>query len=286
MSSNKSPSNSLVIVVVLILILLLGGFIYWNSTREAEPETPVAPMPQPVTPAPAPVAPPEPAPEPEPAPIPEPEPEPAPEPAPEPEPEPVAELPPLNESDDFVAGELSQAAAPELIKLVVPEETVRKTVRAVIGVSEGRLVNQYRPVMSPLPTMGVTQTAGGADPEYQLTEKNFERYEQHIALMESIPPENLATMYTSMAPMFNEAYAEQGLEGDFRNVVLEAVNTLLATPDIDEPLTLKRPTVMYKYADSEIEALPEPQKLMLRIGPENRERVKAYLREFKQALEE
>lgn len=286
MSSNKSPSNTLVIVVVLILILLLGGFIYWNSIREAEPETPVTPMPQPVTPAPVPAAPPEPAPEPEPEPAPEPEPTPAPEPAPEPEPEPVVELPPLNESDDFVAGELSQAASPELIKLVVPEETVRKTVRAVIGVSEGRLVNQYRPVMSPLPTMGVTQTAGGADPEYQLTEKNFERYEQHIALMESIPPESLATMYTNMAPMFNEAYAEQGLEGDFRDVVLEAVNTLLTTPDIDEPLTLKRPTVMYKYADSEIEALPEPQKLMLRIGPENRERVKAYLREFKQALEE
>ena len=62
--------------------------------------------------------------------------------------------------------------------------------------------------------------------------------------MDSIPPENLAQMYDTMAPMFDEAYAEQGLEGEFRKVVLEAVNTLLATPDIDGPLTLKRPTVM------------------------------------------
>lgn len=284
MSNSKSPSNLLVIAVVLIIILVLGGFIYWSKNKEVEPETiPTPPAPQPAAPMPEPTPEPEPAPEPEPEPAPEPEPVATPEPEIEPEPEVV--LPPLNESDDFVSGELNQAAPPELVKLVVPEETVRKTVRAIIGVSEGRLVNQYRPVLSPLPTMGVTQTAGGAEPEYQLTDENYERYEKHIALMDSIPPENLAQMYDTMAPMFDEAYAEQGLEGEFRKVVLEAVNTLLATPDIDEPLTLKRPTVMYKYADPDIESLPEPQKLMLRIGPENRAKVKAYLETFKEALE-
>ena len=42
---------------------------------------------------------------------------------------------------------------------------------------------------------------------------------------------------------------------------------------------------MYTFADPKLEALPDPQKLMLRMGPENRKRVKAYLEELKVELE-
>ncbi|MDO3381934.1 DUF3014 domain-containing protein [Gilvimarinus algae] len=286
MNDSRSSSNVPVIIVVLVLIALLAGFIYWYNTRQTEPEPVTAAPTAPVPAVPAPAPKPEPAPEPEPEPQPAPEPEVVEPPAPEPIPEPKVELPPLNESDDFVAEQLqSDIQKPELLNLVVPEEVVRKTVRAVIGVSENRLVNQYRPVLSPLPTMGITQTAGGPEPEYRLTEENYQRYNKHIALMQSVEPATLAATYRSLEPMFEEAYAEQGLEGSFRDALLQAVDNLLATPDVEGPFTLKRPAVMYKYADPELEALPEPQKLMLRIGPDNREKVEAYLREFKRALE-
>ncbi|WP_339898483.1 DUF3014 domain-containing protein [uncultured Gilvimarinus sp.] len=281
MSESKAPNNTVVLVIAVIVIVLLGGFIYWYKTSAPEPELTPAP---PVA-APEPVAP---APEPKPAPVPEPEPEPEVEPEPVAEvapPEPEVELPPLDSSDEFVNEQLTPEVEAPLLGLIVPDEVVRKTVRAVIGVADNRLVNQYRPVMSPLPTMKVIETTSGPDAEYRLTEDNYQRYERHLKLMESIEPATLASMYQEMAPIFNEAYAEQGLEGDFKEVALNAIDNMLATPEVNKPLTLQRPAVMYTFADPKLEALPDPQKLMLRMGPENRKRVKAYLEELKVELE-
>ncbi|MDO3387024.1 DUF3014 domain-containing protein [Gilvimarinus sp. SDUM040013] len=288
MKDSSTAGNAVAIIAIVIVIALLGGFIYWYQSQQATPDT--LPTPVPVQ-APAPVQPaptPEPVIEPEPI-IETPEPEPVdpvtPEPVPEPEiAEPEIELPPLNESDAFVSEQIAPESSDELTALIVPDEVVRKTVRAAISIANNRLVNQYRPVLSPLPTLGVTQISGGPDAEYELTEANYRRYDKHIALMESIEPAALARIFTTLEPMFDEAYAEQGLEGKFRPVLLNAIDNMLATPEVTKTLTLKRPAVMYKYTDPELEALSDPQKLMLRIGPENRAKVKAYLEKFETEL--
>ncbi|WP_049723856.1 DUF3014 domain-containing protein [Gilvimarinus polysaccharolyticus] len=282
MSKDKASNNTAMAVIAVIVIVLLGGFIYWYKTSAPEP----APVPTPPVAVPTAVIPkPAPAPEPAPAPVIEPAVEP---PAPvvsdiEP-PAPKVELPPLDSSDEFVAEQLKPKVDATLLGLIVPDEVVRKTARAIIGISDNRLVNQYRPVLSPLPTMKVEETSSGPDAEYRLTDDNFKRYQRHLTLMESIEPATLADMYQELAPIFNEAYAEQGLDGDFKEVLLNAINNMLATPEVNKPITLKRPAVMYTFADPKLEALPDPQKLMLRMGPENQKRVKAYLEAFKAEL--
>jgi hypothetical protein len=287
MSESKAPNNAAVLLIAVIVIALLGGLLYWyNTSAPNEPQI----TPTPTVTAPEPVAPkPQPAPKPAPQPAPAPEPQPAaPEPEPKPEPEPVkaeVTLPPLDSSDEFIGEQLKPNIKPSLLGLIVPDELARKTVRAVIGVSDNRLVNQYRPVRSPLPTLKVEQINAGLDAKYRLTDDNFKRYERHLKLMESIEPATLASLYQDMAPIFNEAYAEQGLDGNFKEVALNAIDNLLATPEVNRPLTLERPGVMYTFADPALEALPDPQKLMLRIGPKNRKRVEAYLQELKAELE-
>ena len=42
----------------------------------------------------------------------------------------------------------------------------------------------------------------------------------------------------------------------------------------------------YKYADDRLESLNEPQKQLLRTGPDNMRRIKAKLRELKVLVEE
>lgn len=284
MKDSSTSGNVFAVVAIVMVIALLGGFIYWYQNQASqEPSQPVA-VPEPI-PAPSPAAP-EPAAEPvaaEPEPIPPAEPEPRPVQEPE-KPAPQPELPALNDSDSFVSEQIAPVANAELTSLIVPDEIVRKTVRAVIGVANNRLVNQYRPVLSPLPTLGVSQISGGIDAEYELTEANYRRYDKHIALMESIDPATLASLLNTLEPLFDEAYAEQGLTGNFRQVLIDAIDNILATPEVEKTLILKRPAVMYKYADPELEALPEPQKLMLRIGPDNRAKVKSYLSALKEHL--
>ncbi|MBT6549201.1 MAG: DUF3014 domain-containing protein, partial [Gammaproteobacteria bacterium] len=50
------------------------------------------------------------------------------------------------------------------------------------------------------------------------------------------------------------------------------------------PFQLVKPSVMYLYADTRLEELANMNKQLIRLGPENSARLKAKLREFKQAL--
>ena len=49
---------------------------------------------------------------------------------------------------------------------------------------------------------------------------------------------------------------------------------------MEGPYQLVKPSVMYLYADAEIENLLEVQKQLIRIGPDNTSILKAKLREF------
>ena len=85
-------------------------------------------------------------------------------------------------------------------------------------------------------------------------------------------------MYTQWYPRFQEAYRELGYpNGSVNDPLVEAIDTLLATPTSVGPLAVVQPKVLWEFADPRLEALPAGQKIMLRMGPENADRVKAKL---------
>ncbi|MGI9288447.1 MAG: DUF3014 domain-containing protein, partial [Pseudomonadales bacterium] len=49
-------------------------------------------------------------------------------------------------------------------------------------------------------------------------------------------------------------------------------------------IELVRPSVYYKFADKELEKLKPTQKLLLRMGPDNRAAIKEKLEAFKEKL--
>jgi hypothetical protein len=59
------------------------------------------------------------------------------------------------------------------------------------------------------------------------------------------------------------------------------IDNLLQTPEITTPVQLTQPKVFYEFADTELEARPAGQKLLIRMGPENARAIKAKLREFR-----
>ena len=67
-------------------------------------------------------------------------------------------------------------------------------------------------------------------------------------------------------------------------VLIEAIDTLLDTPEVKMPVEVYTDSVMYKYADERLESLSDPQKQLLRTGPDNMRRIKAKLRELKDSL--
>jgi hypothetical protein len=270
----KNSSTTMIVIVVLALIAVAAAFFF---LRDGEPAvSPTATTPVAVTPqamasssaaSVAPIveyAPPQPAIE-------------------------VEPLPGLNDSDSSVLAALQQLRGEGLLQLLVPQELLRKFVLAVNNVAEGKVIHEYRPIVSPPPpfiadTFSVMVEGAAVDQE-RVSPNNFQRYEPYVTTLALIDSDAAVAVYRRFYPLLEEAFRELGLKKpNFHSVMIAAVDNILAAPDAQGDLLLVRPKVFYQYADPALETLPQTHKLMLRMGPENARSVKASLRQLRARL--
>jgi len=103
--------------------------------------------------------------------------------------------------------------------------------------------------------------------------------------VKSTDPKALAAVYFRLYPLFQQAYENLGYPGKyFNDRMVLAIDSLLATPDVQGPIELVRPKVFYQFADPKLEALPAGQKLLIRMGPQNASIIKAKLQQFRAAI--
>lgn len=207
-------------------------------------------------------------------------------------PRPVVEvdpLPTLNESDSSILAALQQLRGEGLLQLLVPQELIRKFVLAVNNLAEGKVIHEYRPVVSPPPPF-VAETfsvmiEGTAVDQERVAPANFQRYEPYVTTLALIDSDAAVAVYRRFYPLLEEAFRELGLKKpNFHSVLIAAIDNILAAPDAQGDLLLVRPKVFYQYADPALEQLPQTHKLMLRMGPENARSVKASLRQLRARL--
>jgi Protein of unknown function (DUF3014) len=65
---------------------------------------------------------------------------------------------------------------------------------------------------------------------------------------------------------------------------VEVIDHLLEAPELHRPALLSQPKVLYEFADPKLEDLSAGQKILLRMGRENAVKMKAKLREIREAL--
>lgn len=265
-------------IAVIAVVVLLALWLLFSQDK---------PEPQPVNLLPPELSEPQPA-EPEQAPEPEAEtiaaePEPV---AVEPRTEPVAVapepmIPPLDESDAEVKQRLLALDwKPGLAGLFITENMLRSFAVQVDNIAQGQLTKGYR-LLQPLEQ----KFSLPDDAPMQLEQSSFSRYTPYIQLLESVEPAQMVKLFNRYEPLLQQAYAEQGYPDElFKNKLIAAIDMLLATPEVSYPLALKRPSVVYEFADPTLEQLPAAQKQMLRLGPDNQRRVKVLLRQYRQLL--
>ncbi len=201
----------------------------------------------------------------------------------------VDPLPTLNESDSSILAALQQLRGEGLLQLLVPQELIRKFVLAVNNLAEGKVIHEYRPVVSPPPPF-VAETfsvmiEGAAVDQERVAPANFQRYEPYVTTLALIDSDAAVAVYRRFYPLLEEAFRELGLKKpNFHSVLIAAIDNILAAPDAQGDLLLVRPKVFYQYADPALEQLPQTHKLMLRMGPENARSVKASLRQLRARL--
>jgi len=214
---------------------------------------------------------------------PEPDPEPAPDFVAQAPPEPLPPLPALEESDDPAQAALAAAAGETLVdEYLVESDVVRKLVATIDNLPRDTLWIEARAV----PPIAERFLVRGAEGERVIAPANSARYAAFVLLADAVDSAALAAAYRRHYPLLQQAFEELGYTGrQFHNRLLEVIDHLLATPEIQGPIRVEQPHVRYRFADPELEALSSGQKILLRIGAENATILRAKLAELRTELE-
>jgi hypothetical protein len=189
-------------------------------------------------------------------------------------------LPGLSESDPVVRNIATDLVGPSA-GLLQTDDVVRRWVITIDALPRERMPQR----LSPVQRVGGQLVTAGLPDAPRLAAENYARYEPYVALAESIDPRALANAYRWLYPLFQQTYTELVRpEGYFNDRLIEVIDHLLSTPELPAEPALTRPSVAYRLADPELEALSAGRKALLRIGPDNARRVKAVLARLREEL--
>lgn len=191
-------------------------------------------------------------------------------------------LPALEDSDTTVGAALGDLIGRQTFdSLFRLKSIVRHVVVTVDDLPRKKLPPRDRPTR---PVAGHFLVSGAAG-DYVISPDNYRRYAPYVAAFQHVDVKELVSVYLHFYPLLEQAYKSLGYpSGYFNDRLMETIDNLLATPAIQGPVRLVRPTVMYKFADPKLEALSVGQKILIRMGPRNEMRVKAKLRVVRKAL--
>ena len=196
--------------------------------------------------------------------------------------EPEKPLPSLEQSDAMMRDTVSALVGRKAFEtMVYPSQLVRRIVATVDNLPRETAPRRVMP-LEPVPGAFGASSEGE---EIILGPANSQRYGAYVHVFEALDAGALARRYVESYPLFQRAYADLGFpNARFHDRLLAAIDDMLDAPTPAGPVKLVRPKVLYQFADPELEALSAGQKVMIRMGPENSNRVKAKLREIRREL--
>ena len=255
------------------LAVLGFGFLLWNALVPRERDVPIF---APTTPQTAPASPSAIVEE---APVPEPPPT-------ESACVPVSapELPPLDDSDDFIRTQVDVCLA-ALFPDGSPDGTadiLRRAAGVVENAARGEL-SRGRFALIEAPA-GEFRTETRGDRHY-IDNATFRRYDAVVDALTCMPPERIASLTRLFRPLLAQAMRELGLpEADVDAMVDGALAAILAVQFPALPVEVVREDALIRYADAEIEAASGLTKQLLRLGPDNLARLQRHAGKVRAAL--
>lgn len=195
----------------------------------------------------------------------------------------VVEMPEEVSDANVKSALIMVASSPTFAKLLVNERLIEKFVINVHNLSSKQLSPKDSLVVPPVEKF---KTYNQADRVW-IENSSFQRYNSYIDALESVDAEDLLMVFENYESNIKEKFAEISRPGqDFDSALIDAINTLLDTPQVPVPIEVYSDSVMYKFKDEKLETLSGPQKQLIRMGPENMRRIKNVLRSVKEALED
>jgi len=187
----------------------------------------------------------------------------------------------LAESDDFLQRLLPHLYTDQkLIGLFIPSHLIDRWVITVDNLPEKSLPDGKLFLKRPRGHFLVTSKENPA-----IAQENAARYTLYRQLLTVLPTKKMVALYSKLYPLVQQAYEKLGYpDGYFNDRLVDVIDHLLQTPDPQEPIHLQHHINRYRYMDEELEALSAGQKILLRMGRENRTAIMQRLREIRQLI--
>ena len=248
-------------------LAILGlGFLAWNALMPRERDAPVfVPVPERSKPS-----------------VVEEGPPPAP-PASESEgvPVPALELPPLDDSDDFVRTQMDDCLA-ALFPEEAPADILRRVAAILENASRGEVTRGRFAVIETPP--GEFRVSKQGD-RYFIDDATFHRYDAVVQSLTCIQSERIALLLMLFEPLLAQAMGEFGIPGaDIDAMADAALAEILAVEFPALPIEVVRTNARYRFADADLEASSALAKQLIRVGPDNLARLQRHAREVRTAL--
>ena len=190
-------------------------------------------------------------------------------------------LPELGKSDAPFRKALGEALGRKWLALVLSEELIHHIV-----VTVDNLPRKHLPAdVVPLKRAEGKFVVEGKNETLVIGAGNAARYAAYISTAKNIDSAKLVAVYRRFYPLFERAYHEIGYpNAHFNDRLVTAIDDLLAAPNLDAPVSLAQPKILFEYADADLENRSAGQKIMMRIGSRNAAVLKSALRGIRQQV--
>jgi hypothetical protein len=182
-------------------------------------------------------------------------------------------LPALDQSDAFVREELTAMGLPE--QWSSQDELVRRLAAVIENAARGEYPRRQFALLALQPPFQVVERDG----RMYVDPANYTRYEPLVTALERVDPRRVARLVGFLMPLIDTSIGELGESGSGRSFMAAGLQKVLEVPVVAGDVEVLRPNVFYTYADPSLEQLGALQKLLLRAGPANVQRVQAYARQ-------
>jgi hypothetical protein len=191
--------------------------------------------------------------------------------------------PPLSQSDPQVRNQLAGVSADPLwAKWLEQSDLVRRFAAAVQQVADGDSPRASVPFLAPAAPFAVKEPKRGAA---TIDPKSYARYDAVAGCFASIDAAKAAAAYRTLQPLMDRAWRELGPPGTkLDDALARAIARLTAVPVPKGEVEVVPKGALWAFKDEALESRTAAEKHLLRMGPENMQRVQVKLRELQGAL--
>jgi len=181
-----------------------------------------------------------------------------------------------------------------VLRFVQTEDFSRRLVATVDNLARSHAA----PALWPLNTTpGRFSVSGGSGELRNISGDNAARYTPLVQWIASIDAKRAGALYVRVYPQLQRSYEELGYPRRyFNDRVVEVIDHLLATPEpapgaplmqlteVKGSVPSTQPWLRYEFADPQLQSLSSGQRILLRVGSQHRQTLKAKLAELRRQV--